>query len=85
VLISVTTIPATANAVVALAYGVREEAVGSALQLILNVVAIVVAGALTLLVQRVVWKRPRPATCAFSTRSGVVHTLGRSVSTAVCR
>jgi uncharacterized hydrophobic protein (TIGR00271 family) len=61
VLISVTTIPAAANAAVALAYGVREEAVGSALQLVINVAAIVIAGALTLLVQRVAWRRPRPA------------------------
>ena len=68
VLISVTTVPAAANAAVALAYGVRDEAAGSALQLIINVAAIVVGGVLTLLVQRVAWRRqggkagaPRPA------------------------
>lgn len=60
VLISVTTIPAAANATVALAYGAREEAIGSALQLVINVAAIVFAGVLTLLVQRAVWKRSRP-------------------------
>jgi uncharacterized hydrophobic protein (TIGR00271 family) len=58
VLISVTTVPAAANAAVALAYGVRDEAAGSALQLVINLAAIVVAGVLTLLVQRVAWKRP---------------------------
>jgi uncharacterized hydrophobic protein (TIGR00271 family) len=58
VLISVTTIPAAANAAVALAYGIRDEAVGSALQLLINLAAIVVAGVLTLLIQQVVWKRP---------------------------
>ncbi|GIJ47964.1 hypothetical protein Val02_48500 [Virgisporangium aliadipatigenens] len=60
VLISVTTIPAAANATVALGYGVREEAVGSALQLLINVVAIVLAGVLTLLVQRLLWRFLRP-------------------------
>jgi uncharacterized hydrophobic protein (TIGR00271 family) len=58
VLISVTTIPAAANAAVALTYGVRDEAVGSALQLVINVAAIVVGGVLTLLVQQVAWRRP---------------------------
>ncbi|MGX6608532.1 DUF389 domain-containing protein [Micromonosporaceae bacterium Da 78-11] len=56
VLISVTTIPAAANAAVALAYGVRHEAVGSALQLIINVAAIVLGGVLTLVIQLTVWK-----------------------------
>jgi uncharacterized hydrophobic protein (TIGR00271 family) len=55
VLISVTTVPAAANAAVAVAYAERGEAAGSALQLLINVVAIVTAGVLTLLVQRHVW------------------------------
>ncbi|WP_433364048.1 DUF389 domain-containing protein [Actinoplanes sp. CA-142083] len=59
VLISVTTVPAAANAAVALSYGVTDEAVGSAVQLLVNVAAIVLAGVLTLLVQRVAWHRPR--------------------------
>ena len=59
VLISVTTIPAAANAAVALAYGVRDEAVGSAMQLVINVAAIVIGGALTLVVQQVVWRKRR--------------------------
>ncbi|MEU4693794.1 DUF389 domain-containing protein [Actinoplanes sp. NPDC023714] len=57
VLISVTTVPAAANAAVALAYGVRSEAFGSALQLVINLAAIVVAGVLTLAVQRLAWQR----------------------------
>ncbi|MFI5889624.1 DUF389 domain-containing protein [Actinoplanes sp. NPDC051513] len=64
VLISVTTVPAAANAAVALAYGVTDEAAGSAVQLMVNVAAIVVAGVLTLLVQRVAWHRPRASTRA---------------------
>ncbi|HJY46042.1 MAG TPA: DUF389 domain-containing protein [Propionibacteriaceae bacterium] len=52
VLISVTTIPAAANAAVALAYWVPREAVGSAIQLVINLSAIIVAGTLTLLVLR---------------------------------
>ncbi|GAB7046774.1 DUF389 domain-containing protein [Catenuloplanes indicus JCM 9534] len=56
VLISVTTVPAAANAAVAIAYGVGNEAWGSALQLVINLVAIVLAGVLTLLVQQVAWK-----------------------------
>ena len=61
VLISVTTVPAAANAAVALAYGVRYEASGSAVQLAVNLASIVVGGVLTLLVQRIAWKRPRTA------------------------
>jgi uncharacterized hydrophobic protein (TIGR00271 family) len=57
VLISVTTVPAAANVAVALAYGVVDEAVGSAVQLSINVGAIVTAGVLTLLVQRLWWRR----------------------------
>lgn len=52
VLISVTTVPAAANAAVALAYGVPDEAAGSALQLVINVAAIIAAGVVTLCVQR---------------------------------
>lgn len=52
VLISVTTIPAAANAAVALAYWVPWEAGGSAVQLLINLAAIIVAGVLTLIIQR---------------------------------
>ena len=52
VLISVTTIPAAANAAVALAYWVPDEAAGSAIQLVINLSSIVLAGILTLLLLR---------------------------------
>ena len=52
VLISVTTIPAAANAAVALAYWVPSEAIGSAIQLVINLSAIAVAGTLTLFLLR---------------------------------
>ncbi|WP_433789662.1 DUF389 domain-containing protein [Actinoplanes sp. CA-252034] len=58
VLISVTTVPAAANAAVALAYGVGYEASGSAVQLAINLASIVIGGVLTLLVQQVAWRRP---------------------------
>jgi len=54
VLISVTTVPAAANAAVAFTYGVSDEALGSLLQLLINLASIVVAGMLTLLAQRLV-------------------------------
>ncbi len=59
VLISVTTIPAAAHVAVAAAYGVWDEAWGSAVQLGVNVAAIVVAGTLTLVIQRLWWSRGR--------------------------
>ncbi|MBQ1030910.1 DUF389 domain-containing protein [Micromonospora parva] len=67
VLISVTTVPAAANVAVAAAYGVWDEAGGSALQLVINLCAIVLAGLLTLVVQQVWWwglarRSRRPAT-----------------------
>jgi uncharacterized hydrophobic protein (TIGR00271 family) len=52
VLISVTTIPAAANIGVAAAYGGWSEAAGAAQQLALNLAGIVVAGVLTLFIQR---------------------------------
>ena len=55
VLISVTTVPAAANVAVAAAYGVWREAAGSALQLVINLCAIVIAGLLTLGVQQFRW------------------------------
>lgn len=57
VAISVTTVPAAANAAVALGYGEVEQMVGSSEQLLLNLAGIVVAGTLTLLVQRWLWAR----------------------------
>jgi uncharacterized hydrophobic protein (TIGR00271 family) len=52
VLISVTTVPAAANASVAIAYWVPSEAIGSTIQLLINLTAIVLGGVLTLMVQR---------------------------------
>jgi uncharacterized hydrophobic protein (TIGR00271 family) len=52
VLISVTTVPAAANAAVAVAYWVPSEAAGSSIQLLINLTSIVLAGVLTLIVQR---------------------------------
>ncbi|MEV6345179.1 DUF389 domain-containing protein [Actinoplanes sp. NPDC051851] len=59
VLISVTTVPAAANAAVALTFGAHDEAVGSALQLVVNLAAILAGGVLTLLVQHAAWKPSR--------------------------
>ncbi|MEU4210076.1 DUF389 domain-containing protein [Streptomyces sp. NPDC026206] len=59
VAISVTTVPAAANAAVALSYGNWSETRGSAVQLALNLLGIVVAGTLTLLAQRLFWARQR--------------------------
>ncbi|MFF8830583.1 DUF389 domain-containing protein [Streptomyces sp. NPDC015131] len=55
VAISVTTVPAAANAAVALAYGDLTQTKGSVEQLLLNLLAIVLAGTLTLLAQKGFW------------------------------
>jgi uncharacterized hydrophobic protein (TIGR00271 family) len=59
VLISVTTIPAAANVGVAMAYGEWSSARGSLEQLAVNLVSLVVAGTLTLLVERAFYARRR--------------------------
>jgi uncharacterized hydrophobic protein (TIGR00271 family) len=59
VLISVTTIPAAGNIGVAAAYGDGDEWVGAVEQLSLNLVAIVLAGVLTLYIQRLLYLRRR--------------------------
>ncbi|MFC3501724.1 DUF389 domain-containing protein [Micromonospora krabiensis] len=72
VLISVTTVPAAANVAVAAAYGVWHEAAGSALQLVINLSAIVLAGLLTLVVQQSWWwyvDRRNPRRSGGSTRA----------------
>lgn len=61
VLISVTTIPAAANVGVAAAYGDWNEFRGAAAQLAINLVAIVLAGVVTLSVQRAAYVRRRRA------------------------
>ncbi|MEV6792615.1 DUF389 domain-containing protein [Streptomyces sp. NPDC051320] len=55
VAISVTTVPAAANAAVALSYGDFGQTQGSLKQLLLNLVGILLAGTLTLLVQKRLW------------------------------
>ncbi|WP_030803177.1 DUF389 domain-containing protein [Streptomyces sp. NRRL S-337] len=57
VAISVTTVPAAANAAVALAYGAYGQAWHSMEQLLLNLAGIIVAGTLTLLAQKLLWAR----------------------------
>ncbi|WP_460068596.1 DUF389 domain-containing protein [Streptomyces sp. YKOK-I1] len=59
VAISVTTVPAAANAAVALSYGDMAQTRGSTEQLLLNLLGIVLAGTLTLLAQRAWWERHR--------------------------
>lgn len=56
VFISVTTIPAAADVGVSLVYGAWREAVGSLTQLLLNVVLLIIVGALGLHAQRAVWQ-----------------------------
>ena len=66
VFISVTTVPAAGNLALAVALWVPEEIGGSALQLVVNLVGLTVAGTLLLAVQRVLTRRtappPQPAT-----------------------
>lgn len=57
VLISVTTVPAAANAAAALAYGVTDQAVGALVQLIINLAAIVIGGVTILVAQHVIEQR----------------------------
>ncbi|MBT2397575.1 DUF389 domain-containing protein [Streptomyces sp. ISL-100] len=62
VAISVTTVPAAANAAVALSYGQVKQTWGSSEQLLLNLLGIVVAGTLTLLAQKYFWAKQRERT-----------------------
>ncbi|MEU0057944.1 DUF389 domain-containing protein [Streptomyces sp. NPDC006334] len=55
VAISVTTVPAAANAAVALSYGDTRQTWGSTQQLLLNLLGIILAGTLTLLIQKWAW------------------------------
>ncbi len=66
VAISVTTVPAAANAAVALSYGDTAQTWGSTEQLLLNLLGIIVAGTLTLLAQKWFWARQRARTAAKS-------------------
>ncbi|WP_306332668.1 DUF389 domain-containing protein [Streptomyces sp. KL118A] len=62
VAISVTTVPAAANAAVAFSYDEYKQAWGSTEQLLLNLLGIVLAGTLTLLAQKLLWARQRERT-----------------------
>ncbi|OKI45188.1 DUF389 domain-containing protein [Micromonospora sp. CB01531] len=70
VLISVTTVPAAANVAVAAAYGVWQEAAGSSLQLMINLLAIVLAGLATLVVQQLWWWRIRHRAAGYRAAGG---------------
>ncbi|MFJ6937107.1 DUF389 domain-containing protein [Streptomyces sp. NPDC101132] len=59
VAISVTTVPAAANAAVALSYGDFGQMWGSGVQLALNLGGIVLAGLLTLYAQKLLWRTQR--------------------------
>ncbi|MFC8514231.1 DUF389 domain-containing protein [Streptomyces sp. NPDC057257] len=59
VAISVTTVPAAANAAVALIYSDTNQAGRSSEQLLLNLLGIILAGTLTLLAQKWLWARQR--------------------------
>lgn len=57
VFISVTTVPAAGNLALALATRASGELTGSALQLLVNVLGMTLAGVITLLLQQLVWSR----------------------------
>ncbi|MCT4355772.1 DUF389 domain-containing protein [Streptomyces sp. Je 1-79] len=59
VAISVTTVPAAANAAVALSYGDLVQMWGSAEQLLINLGGIIVAGVLTLIGWKLLWRTQR--------------------------
>lgn len=59
VFISVTTVPAAGNVAVALALAEWSQVSSSAIQLGVNLAGIVIAGALTLFAQRVIWQEVR--------------------------
>lgn len=62
VFISVTTVPAAGDLALSLALWVPDEMGGSAAQLVINLVGMVLAGIVTLVVQRAIWRRvPSPA------------------------
>ncbi|MDQ0582902.1 DUF389 domain-containing protein [Streptomyces rishiriensis] len=64
VAISVTTVPAAANAAVALSFGDMAQTRGSTEQLLLNLMGIILAGTLTLLAQKWFWSKQRQRAAA---------------------
>jgi uncharacterized hydrophobic protein (TIGR00271 family) len=83
VLISVTTIPAAANIGVASAYLDWTTAWGAGRQLILNIASILIAGLLTLLLQRRLYMRRRRAHLRDQSRASAGLPLGRSRRAAI--
>jgi uncharacterized hydrophobic protein (TIGR00271 family) len=73
VAISVTTVPAAANAAVAFSYRDYSQMSGSTTQLLANLGGIVAAGTLTLLVQRALWAAHRRRTGYVARPSGGEH------------
>ncbi|MGA5893994.1 DUF389 domain-containing protein [Streptomyces venetus] len=59
VAISVTTVPAAANAAVALSYGDTTQTWGSTQQLLLNLLGIIISGTATLATQKYLWSKQR--------------------------
>jgi len=57
VFISVTTVPAAGNVALGIAFSAWNEVAGSAVQLVLNVSGMIVAGCATLALQHLVWNR----------------------------
>lgn len=57
VFISVTTVPAAGNLALGLATRIPEEIIGSAEQLGMNIAGMILAGIVTLVVQRMIWRR----------------------------
>jgi uncharacterized hydrophobic protein (TIGR00271 family) len=78
VLVSVTTIPAAANIGVAAAYGEWGEWRGAILQLAVNLTAIVLAGVVTLFIQRTLYMRRRRAHLLHEAREVAGLPIGRS-------
>lgn len=74
VAISVTTVPAAANAAVAFSYRDYSQMTGSLQQLLANLGGIVLAGTLTLLAQKVLWRATRHHQRAAHTRPPVRST-----------
>jgi uncharacterized hydrophobic protein (TIGR00271 family) len=85
VLISVTTIPAASNIGVASAYGDWSDAGGAALQLGINLSGLVLAGVLTLFVQRRYYVMRRRKHLSEPSRSAAGLPIGRSARKAKTR
>ncbi|NKY38247.1 DUF389 domain-containing protein [Cellulomonas septica] len=76
VFISVTTVPAAGNLALGVAFGVPHEITGSALQLVVNITGMAVAGWLTLVVQQTVWQHASARRARFAARLGRTATHG---------